>query len=120
MTFRFDRYIKIKDTCCICYFGHNPEYVVQLNLIRPYLEKNFVGLTFFLSCRDELFEIIENDKNVIKKLDLYANKKDFGFIKEILIDDTNVIEKLLFRSGFKRSSICRFLLSPCVYIVYFN
>lgn len=83
MAFNFNHYIKIKDKYCIGYFGYNAEYIMQLLFLRPYLSEKFKGLQIYLSCLDNLFYLIENEKNTISKTNLFRNKRSFGHIREI-------------------------------------
>ncbi len=37
----FIEYAKISDNYCICYFGYADEYLVQLRMLQPILEREF-------------------------------------------------------------------------------
>lgn len=109
MAFKFTYYIKIKDRYCLCYFGHNGEYVVQLKLIRPYLEMSYPDLKIYLSCNKNLFYLIQDEDNVLIKEDLYKSKRAFGNIEEIKcnINKKSPVLKLLENAEIKCPVISR-------------
>jgi hypothetical protein len=76
-------YVKIKDNYCIAYFGHNKEYIVQLKLLRPFMEKQFPGVKVYLACRQESFYLLEKEINILNQEELKNNKNNFAYIREL-------------------------------------
>lgn len=65
----FHEYIKIKDNICISYHGSSKEYLVLLDIIKPFMEKKLKGLKIFLNHQEDEF-----------------SKTSFIFKKEIKFD----------------------------------
>lgn len=76
----FTHYAKIKDSFCICYFGHSHEYLVQLRLIKPLLEKHLPGLNITLCCRDDQYHLIQQG---LKLSEFAAEKNRFAYVFEV-------------------------------------
>jgi hypothetical protein len=76
-------YAKIKDKYCIAYNGYSKEYIVQLRLLRPIMEKTFPGIMVYLSCRDEHMYLLKNEERIISRNSLKENKNNFAYIREI-------------------------------------
>lgn len=85
--------------------GHCSEYVVILRLLRPYIEKQFPDLNIYLSCRDEFYHIFNNEKNILTREELRANKRNFGYIRELKIGSTHPIWDLLRESNIEIPTI---------------
>lgn len=101
--------MKIKDKYCLCYFGHNAEYVAQLKLIRPFLREKFPDLRIYLSCNDDLFHIINDEEDIVDKTKLYRNKRAFGYIDEIRwsMKKSHPIKTFLEKSNLNVPRICQ-------------
>lgn len=78
-----EQYAKIKNNYCLGYFGNCNEYLVQLRLIKPFLEQRFNGLNLYLSCKDECFHHLNSVANAIPMSQLSHNKSHFAHMKEI-------------------------------------
>lgn len=78
-----EQYAKIKNYYCLGYFGNCDEYLVQLRLIKPILEKKFNGLNIYLSCKDNHVQYLEGCDNIIPISELRQNKFKFAHMKEI-------------------------------------
>jgi hypothetical protein len=76
-------YAKIKDNYCIAYFGYSKEYLVQLRLLRPYIEEAFPGIQIYLCCKDDLTYLFKDEPRTLDKSTLMGNKKQFAYIREI-------------------------------------
>jgi hypothetical protein len=74
-------YVKIKDKLCIAYFGNSNEYLIQLKLLRPYIERTFYGLHIYIACDDSVFNLLENEKNVVKRSEF--KESNYGHTKHI-------------------------------------
>lgn len=81
----FEKYAKIKDNYCLCYFGPSDEYLIQLKLLKPAMEKQFPGVKIYFGCRDDKTHIFDN-QYVMKITDLKIRRYDFGHINEIRFD----------------------------------
>ncbi len=79
----FSKYAKIKDNYCVCYFGPSNEYLFQLKLLKPIIEKQFSGLKLFFGCRDEKTSLFEDQNFVLKVTELKERRHDFAHIHEL-------------------------------------
>jgi hypothetical protein len=101
-------YIKIKDNYCITYFGSAKDFLMQLRLLRPSMEATFPGVQVYICCKDEYTYIFENDPRILSKTELFDNKKNFAYIRELgYRNDENPIEKFMAESGITIPVICR-------------
>ncbi len=83
MSFAFTRYAKIRNNYCISYYGLVPEYVVILRLLRPYMNKAYPHLRIFISCRDEIMYLLEEEPDILGYSEIYDRKNDFAYIREL-------------------------------------
>ena len=89
-------YAKIKNHYCICYFGYSDEYLVQLRLVMPFLERAFPGLKIHLGCKDDKTHFLQGCSDVLKISELKIRKKDFAYVREIRFNgNTHPVEDLL-------------------------
>ena len=77
-------YVQIKNKIVIGYYGNAHEYLVQLKLVRPFIEAKFPGLEIYLTCRDEAFGLLQDEPRVLPNSKLMSSKQEFGFIKNIV------------------------------------
>ena len=77
----FTKYAEIKDLYCLCYYGSSDEYLLQLWLVKPFIENKFPGIQIYLACKDEKKYLFLNNQFVFKKSTI--NYKNFGYIREI-------------------------------------
>ena len=90
------QYAKIKDNYCIAYFGNNKEHLIQLKLLRPYMESTFPGVKVYLSCREDSVYLFKEEERIITKEKLKENKHMFGYIRELLCDmQSNPVEEFM-------------------------
>lgn len=95
----FEKYAAIKDFYCICYFGPNDEYLVQLRLLKSCIEKHFSGIRIFIGCRDDKTQIAKCD-DVLSLSELKEKRLDFGHIRELTFKGkSHPIEDFLLESG---------------------
>ena len=88
-------YARNKDKYCLCYFGYSDEYLVQLRLIKPHLDRAFPGIQFHIGCRDEKTDLLKNTQSMTVS-QIKVARKDFGHIREIKYNgETHPIEDLL-------------------------
>lgn len=103
----FPKYADIKDRYCICYFGHSDEYLVQLRLIKPVIERNLLGLTVYIGCQDAKSHLLQDCNHTLKATELKSKRYEFGHIKEIKYNgSTHPIEDLLLESGIHYWPVC--------------
>ena len=103
----FRDYAKIKDNYCLCYFGLAEDYLVQLKVLRPYLEDAFPGVNLYLGCKDESYKWFEGEKRIVKLSQLKEMKPNFAHVSEIKFNmKDHPIERLLAQSGLKQYVIC--------------
>lgn len=90
----FPLYKEIKDKYCVCYFGQSDEYLVQLRLLKPIIERHFKGLTLVIGCKDEKSYLV--GENYTMYSELRSNRFQFGQIYELKFDTKNhPVEKFL-------------------------
>jgi len=97
----FENYCKIKNNYCICYFGNSDEYLVMLELLRPKVENAFLGMNFFIGCRDESVSVLDNpDYKIMPISKLKILKDTFAHIKELKCDrDVHPVAEIMKNSG---------------------
>lgn len=82
----FRKYCKIKDNYCLCYFGQNDDYLIQIYLLKKIIEKKYNKIKIFIGCRDEKIKLFENKDFILKFSDLKERRLDFAHIREIKFD----------------------------------
>lgn len=94
-------YAKIKNNYCVCYFGYSDEYLVQLRLTKPYMNKAFSGLNIYIGCKDSSISFLDGMEHVLKLTDIKVRKPDFAHIAELRYDGgaDHPIERFLRESG---------------------
>lgn len=80
----FAKYAKVKDRYCLCYFGPNEEYLLQLKLLKPVVERHFPGIVVGLGCRDDRAHILEGLSEFMKVSEFKAKMDSYGHIREIV------------------------------------
>ncbi len=102
----FPHYVEIKDKYCIAYYGNSDEYLIQLKLLRPLMEKTFPGIRIWLSCKDDAIYLLADEPRIINRSNLLLKEKDFGYIREILYNASeHPIEALLNESSIPIEAI---------------
>lgn len=97
----FAQYAKIKNDCCLCYFGYSDEYLVQLRLIKPFLENTLAGLKISFCCKDDKLPLLHGCR-AIPISQIKVRKQDFGHLYEIKYNGrTHPIEDLLADTGIQ-------------------
>jgi hypothetical protein len=96
----YEQYTQVKDNYCICYFGYSDEYLVQLRLLKPALERRFPGLNICFGGKDDKIHLLGNDQPNLKISGLKKERRGFGHIREIRFNGkTHPIEDLLAEAG---------------------
>lgn len=86
------------------YVGNCNEYLVQLKLIRPSIEKIYRGIEIYLACKDNAYYLLKDSPKTLKASE-YVKEK-YGYTRELFCDMQNhPIEELL-----KESNIPKLLL----------
>ena len=78
----FEQYAKVKDKYCICYFGYQDEFLVQLRRIKPLIESALPGIQIHLGCKDDKIHLIA-DCNPLKLSESKLRRKDYAHIREM-------------------------------------
>ncbi len=81
-----EHYARIKNNYCIGYFGNSDEHLIQLKLLRPCMERKFIGLNIFLGCKDVSYGYLQDCDKVIKLSEIRKRKREFAHIKELRFD----------------------------------
>jgi hypothetical protein len=94
------KYAKVKDRCCIYYFGPSDEYVLLLRLIKPLLERRFAGVEVCLGCRDDKADMLAGLPHVMLATEIKAKRDLYGHIEELKFNlPAHPIEELLDKYG---------------------
>jgi len=102
----FTDYAKIANNYCICYFGYADEYLVQLRLLKPLLEKAFPEINIYYGCKDEKTHILGDCERILKLSELKIRKTEFAHISEIKSNgETHPIEDLLIGAGITKFAL---------------
>lgn len=119
----FPKYAKIKDNYCICYFGNSDEYLVQLRLLAPIIQKHFPKIKLWFGCRDDKTHLL-HDLNVMKVSEIKVKRLEMGHIKELKFNGkTHPIEDFLSESEIREYKIQTPSAEPttkCVLITHGN
>lgn len=100
MSLPLSQYLQVKDRICIGYFGFSDEYLVQLRVLRPNVEKVFPGLSVWLACRDDGLRWFRGEDRVVSLSRLKASRHGFGKVFELgSRPGVNPVEALLAESG---------------------
>lgn len=81
-------YAKIKDKYCIAYYGNNNDYLVQLKLLRPFMEKTFPGVQVYIAHRDNT-QTLRDIERTLTRSELEASRGDFAYVRELTCDMVN-------------------------------
>lgn len=79
-------YCKIRNKYCIAYYGNNKEFVVQLLLLKPFMEKEFPEVEIYFSFKDNNNYLLCDASRIIEKDNLKENRHMYGAIRELLCD----------------------------------
>lgn len=83
----FEDYAKIKNNYCLTYVGHSAEFLVQLRLLRPHIERLYTDLRLTIGCRDEMVNWV-GDRH-LKASELKARRHEFAFMRTLEFDGIN-------------------------------
>ena len=96
------QYAEIKDNYCIAYYGDNREYIVQLKILRPAMEKTFPGIKVYLSCKNNYMYLLKDEQRIIQFEELDKNRNLFGYIRTIKNENnTHPIENFMLESDIE-------------------
>ena len=97
-----NHYARIKDNYCICYFGSSDEYLVQLKMLRPAIERQLPGLKLYIGCKDDRAFLLGDCERTMKISEVKARRVEFAHMKELKFDgQTHPVEQLLVEAGVK-------------------
>lgn len=97
-------YSQVKDHYLFFYGGPNEDYLLELALIRPYLEDKYPGLKLFIGCKDLHFHVIQGYNHTLKESELRGTRLAFGHIRVIESNgEAHPIERLLNENGLQPS-----------------
>ena len=95
---KLSQYAKVKNNYCFCYFGYSDEYLVQLRLLKPIIEKHFPGINLCLGCKDDKTHLLRGCEPILKISEIKINRHNFAHIREIRMKESHPIEDLLVES----------------------
>lgn len=88
MTLPLPMYNKVKNNYCICYLHNSIEQLKRLIDVRKELETKYNPINIYICCKDNLFDIIKNNKNTFKYSELKNNQNEFAHIFNLKFNDT--------------------------------
>lgn len=99
-------YAKIHNNYCICYFGYADEYLIQLGLLRPFLERSFPGLNIYLGCKDSCKHFLQGYERILTLSDIKVRKPEFAHIVELVYNgEEHPIDKFVTEAGISQFTI---------------
>lgn len=111
----FAKYAKIKDHYCLGYFGQADEYLVQLRLLKPILEKWFPGLTIYIGCKDDKAWILKDCHHIVLMSAIRNRTEDFIYVNELRCNGiSHPIEDLLQEANVESIQVAAKPSSPTV------
>jgi len=103
---RFSQYAKVRNNYCLCYFGYSDEYLVQLRLLRPILERNFPGINICLGCKDDKTQLLDKSQPILTLSKIKVHRNDFAHIRELRCNGrTHPVEDLLKESEIQNAIV---------------
>ena len=96
---KLSQYAKVKNNYCLCYFGHSDEFLVQLRLLKPVIERRFPGLNLYFGCKDDKHHLLEGCDPILKVSEIKVKRHNFAHIRELKLTETHPVENLLVESG---------------------
>jgi hypothetical protein len=109
---RLDSYIQTKDIYGLCYLGPSEEYLIQLDALRPYLEKQFPDIQLVLICRDKSLSRFSHLRNICGISDVqcqYQELKYDGMGKhpvEMMLKDCGIVSYPIEMAASLRTTRC--------------
>ena len=89
-------YSRIKDNYCISYFGPCEDYIVQLRLLRPFIEESLPGLRVYIACKDQSVHWLKDCDRIIKLSEIKIKRTDVAYTLELSFDGKyHPIQKLM-------------------------
>jgi hypothetical protein len=107
MSIAYPEYVKIKDNYCCCYLGNTAEYVVQLKLLRPYIEKQLPGIRLYLACRDSFFYLLADEPRSLRTSEMAEFKHLFAYIRELTFKDKHPVLEFMEESQLEIPAIAQ-------------
>lgn len=83
MPIPINKYLDIKNNYCLCYYGLNKEYIIQLRALRPAIESKYPDLKLYISVDDNNLYLLKKEERVISKNELKNKKLEMSYIREI-------------------------------------
>jgi len=100
MSVALPHYAKIKDRYCVGYFGRSNEYLVQLLLLRPNIERELPGVQVYIACMEEVFHLLQGHPRVLTYRELKDNENNFACIRNLTCNlQDHPIETLMSESA---------------------
>jgi len=97
----YEQYARVKNNCCICYFGYSDEYLVQLRLLKPVIEHTLPGLRITLCCKDEKLPLV-GDCETVRLSEIKLKKQSFAYLSELTFNGSmHPVEDLLVEIGVR-------------------
>lgn len=102
----FEKYSKIRNNYCICYFGYSDEYLVQLRLLKPLIEHRFPGLNLCFGCRDDRADLLRGCNGLLIASRIKAERENFAHIRELRYNGrSHPVEDLLEESQIQQRCV---------------
>ena len=96
---KYSHYAQIRNRYCIAYGGHCAEYLVQLRLLQPILDKEFPGMDIYLAARKDFLHLLKGVDHVLPYAEAKQKRKEFGYVRELAVGKKHPILQLLEESN---------------------
>lgn len=96
MPLSIHKYLNIKNNYCVCYYGANKEYIIQLKALRPLIESQYQGIKVYISVADNNLYLLKGEDKIIPKSEINLKKQEISYMREIFSSlEFHSVEKLL-------------------------
>lgn len=112
MSISYPEYIKIKDNYCCSYLGNTAEYVVQMKLLRPHIEKQLPGVRLYLACRDSFYYLLQDEPRSIRVSEIKELKSLFAYVRNLTFENKHPVLSFMEESKLEIPKIATPTIMP--------
>lgn len=99
MTLPLFEYVSIKNNYCIGYLGEDQSLILDVIKSRHFIEKAFPELQVFIVCKDEMHNLVINNKNIILESNIPKFTGKIAYFRNL--EEKDDLIKLLEESNIK-------------------
>lgn len=102
----FSKYARMKDYYCIRYTGYADEYLTQLRLLKPALERHFPGIRVSFMCQDAKAHLLGPDAEVVPASLMKSRQHDFACVRDLRFNGVcHPVQELLEECGVRNYAV---------------